>query len=960
MKGTILSRKEKRKLERTQKKRNKLLFSNKKKKFKRNDNTNEEMPLKIHKNVNNHEKGKQMRDTKNDSIEKSSIKGNKKKRNSYSNDLSDAFQKKKAKKMNRSIRDLDEDQKKDEYLLSYLSKKLKINNNKHNEEKLFNELTKDGFDSNLLKLTDIIFDDFQKKRSNKKGNKKLKNRKEAKEEEEDEEEEDENEEEEDEEEDENEEEEDEEEEEEDGEEEIDEDEEDEEEDEEEEEEDDEGEDEEEGEGEEDEVDEEEEIDEDEEDEEEVDEEDDEEEDEEEVDEEDEEDEEEEIDEYEVGEAKKTQTKGIAKKENYTKKRQVNYKEEEKKIEKFLMLSLNKTSEFNIKCIIEDICKYFHDIKDSNLKLTFVNSLVKIISNNFKNANITDTHIYIFVVMVCVLNNLTYRKLLKDFLKELVIIFKTYFKNNINLMKRVERENEIININLIKNEENGKKNNTMIKITTNTENEEINDAYDNNNNVEGPNKFEKQSLEDKSISQSEYDKYQDFKIILRNLLKCFSLFYALNYVDFDFITDIINVLCEYISINSVDNIIIILKICGLKLKNDDVSHLNYITDHLKKEVDNYILKNNIYLEKSKLRFLIKDIEDLKNGKMKFYFLNRFEFLSNILNEFEKKYEFKKDIVSFSFQNMFKKDDKTKRKTNELNMTTEGENESDDTNANGEKNKSYKNNNSNKYEKKNMKENNFNKLNYLVGEEETNSNELHYNKMLKKYKIQGILSKKIFLIVKNSLDIEECVHNLSVILKNEKNIPHVIQTIIQIILYDKKYKVAYCRILSNISKFKNRVFLFSLKTIVINFIKNINNYDLKKILFLSKLFIFLLKENLINFKIFKFINIDENDDQTEQKNNSTAFNLHFFFKTIFILISIDEKSTDPSKNAQLWENISQVLHNGQISSSYFYSFKKIIKKYIFDEEENIKCVYPHFNMKYIQCFHKFLEKKTKRNI
>ncbi|CXI55352.1 conserved Plasmodium protein, unknown function [Plasmodium berghei] len=949
MKDTILNRKEKRKLERTQKKRNKLLFSIKNKKFKRNNNKNEEMPLKIHKNVNNHEKGNQMRNTKNDLIGKNYIKGNKKKRNSYSNDLSDAFQKKKAKNMNRSIRDLDEDQKKDEYLLSYLSKKLKINNNKHNEEKLFNELTKDGFDSNLLKLTDIIFDEFQKKRSNKKGNKKLKNREEVDEEEDEGEEEvdveeDEGEEEVDVEEDE-------------GEEEVDV-----EEDKGEEEvdvEEDEGEEEvdvEEDEGEE-EVDVEEDKGEEEVD---VEEDEGEEEDEEDVDVEEDEVEEEEIYEYVVGEAKKTQTKGIAKKENCTKKRRENYKEEEKKIEKFLMSSLNKTSEFNIKCIIEDICKYFHDIENSNLKLTFVNSLVKIISSNFTNANVTDTHIYIFVVMVCVLNNLIYRKLLKDFLKELVIIFKTYFKNNINLMKRVERENEITNINLIKNEENGKKNNIMIKISTDTEHEDINDAYDNSNNVGAPNKFEKQALEDKSISQSEYDKYQDFKIILRNLLKCFSLFYSLNYVDFDFITDIINVLCEYISINSVDNIIIILKICGMKLKNDDISHLNYITDHLKKEVDNYILKNNIYLEKSKLRFLIKDIEDLKNGKMKFYFLNKFEFLSNILNEFEKKYEFKKDIVSFSFQNMFKKDDKTRRKTKELNMTIEGENEGDDTNANDEKNKSYKNNNSNKHEKKNMKENNFNKLNYLVGEDETHSDEFHYNKMLKRYKIQGILSKKIFLIVKNSLDIEECVHNLSVILKNEKNIPHVIQTIIQIILYDKKYKVAYCRILNNISKFKNRVFLFSLKTIVINFIKNINNYDLKKILFLSKIFIFLLKENLIDFKIFKFINIDENEDQTEQKNNSVAFNLHFFFKTIFILISIDEKSTDPSKNAQLWENISQVLHKGQISSSYFYSFKKIIKKYIFDEEKNIKCVYPNFNMKYIQCFHKFLEKKTKRNI
>ncbi|CAD2107292.1 hypothetical protein YYG_00799 [Plasmodium vinckei petteri] len=959
MKGTILSRKEKRKLKRAQKKRNKLLFSNKKNKFKRNDNTN----------VSNNEKENPMRNPKNDLVGKFSIKGNKKKRNSNSNDLSDTFHKKKAKKMNRSIRDLDEDQKKDEYLLSYLSKKLKINNNKHNEEKLFNELTKDGFDSSLLKLTDIIFDEFQKKRPNKKGNKKLKNREEDEEvdEEEDEEVEVDDEEEEvddEEEEEEDDEEEEDEDEEEDEEEEVDDDEEevDEEEDEEvevddeevevddeEEEEEDDEEEEEEDDEEEEEEDDEEEVDDDEEevddDEEEAD--DDEEEIEEDEDEmeDDEEEIEEDEDEMEDDEEEKMQAKGIAKKENNTRKRKENYKDDEKKIEKFLMSSLNKTSEFNIKCIIEDICKYFHNIKNPNLKITFVNSIVKIISSNFTNANITDTHIYLFVVMVCILNNLTYRKLLKDFLKELVIIFKRYFKNNINLMKRVERENEITNINLINNEESDK-NNTMIKISTNTEQEETKDACDNSNNNEAPNKFDKQALEDKPISQSEYDKYQDFKIILRNLLKCFSLFYALNYVDFDFITDIINILCEYISINSVDNIIIILKICGMKLKNDDISHLNYITDHLKKEVDNYILKNNIYLEKSKLRFLIKDIEDLKNGKMKFYFLNKFEFLSNILNEFEKKYEFKKDILSFSFQNMFKNDDKTKKKTNKLNKAIEGENENDDTNSNDEK--------------KNMKESNFNKLNYLVGGEEAHSNEPHYNKMLKKYKIQGILSKKIFLIVKNSLDIEECVHNLSVILKNEKNIPHVIQTIIQIILYDKKYKVAYCRILSNISKIKNRVFLFSLKTVVINFIKNINNYDLKKILFLSKLFIFLLKENLIDFKIFKFIDIDKNEDQAEQKNNSATFNLHFFFKTIFILISIDEKSTDPSKNAQLWENISQVLHNAQISSSYFYSFKKIIKKYIFDEEKNIKCVYPHFNMKYIQCFHKFLEKKTKKNL
>ncbi|EUD65771.1 hypothetical protein C922_03754 [Plasmodium inui San Antonio 1] len=61
--------------------------------------------------------------------------------------------------------DISAEQEKDNRLLSYLSKKLKISNKddgKSNEEKIFKQLEKDGFDSNLLKLTDLIFGEFQK------------------------------------------------------------------------------------------------------------------------------------------------------------------------------------------------------------------------------------------------------------------------------------------------------------------------------------------------------------------------------------------------------------------------------------------------------------------------------------------------------------------------------------------------------------------------------------------------------------------------------------------------------------------------------------------------------------------------------------------------------------------------------------------------------------------------------
>ncbi|CRH04022.1 conserved Plasmodium protein, unknown function [Plasmodium relictum] len=599
----------------------------------------------------------------------------------------------------------------------------------------------------------------------------------------------------------------------------------------------------------------------------------------------------------------------------------NYSEQTKKIDKFLMVSLNKTSEFNIKNIIQDMCKYFHELNDLKLKVIFNDSLIKILSNYFRNVNTTDIHIGIFSVTICVLNSLLYQDLLKDFLKALIGIFKDYYEDNINLMKKIEKENELNNtLNINDNEK--------VYNDINANGINSNNIYNNNN--------DKDYLKDKKkkkndiISKEEYEKYQDFKIIMKNLLKCFSLFYALNYLDFEFIIDVINLLCESISINNVDNIIIILKICGMKLKKDDTSHLNYISDYLKKQIDNYIVNNNINIERSKLRFLIKDIEDLKNGKMKFYFLNKFEFLFSVLKEFENKYNFKRNVLYFSFVNIFKNDnsgtevDKKKKKTNKINKI-------DDINA----------------KKTNTIEEKVQKLNYLI--EEGNSNDIHFNKLLKKYKIQGILPKKIFLVIRNSLNVDECVHNLSAFLKKKKNIPFVIQTIIQALLYDKKYKEAYEKILANISNFKNRIFLFSLKTVFINYMKNIINYDLKKVLFLSKLFVYLLKEKLISFQIFKYIEINEETKLNPQEN----YNLSFFFKTIFILISLDE--SDNLSNNEAWNNILEIIKNEKFNISTIYSFKKIIKKYIYDEVENILKIYPDFNIKYIENFHKILDQQ-----
>ncbi|SPJ12512.1 conserved Plasmodium protein, unknown function [Plasmodium sp. DRC-Itaito] len=600
-------------------------------------------------------------------------------------------------------------------------------------------------------------------------------------------------------------------------------------------------------------------------------------------------------------------------------------------EKFLMSSLNKTSEFNIKSIIDDICEYFHDIDNIKLKLCYNDILIKHVSTYFKNVNTTDIHICMCVVIICVLNNILCQNILYDFLKDLTAMFKYYYEDNINLMRMVERENEMNN-----------------KIETHSINS-VNEIYllnrkNENNTLSNP------QGDNYKMNPKEHEKYQDFKILFRNLLKCFSLFYALSYIEFDFIIDIINILCEHMSINNVDNIIIVLKICGMKLKEeDDNIHLKHVSEYLKKQIEQYIECNNILLEKSKLRFLIKDIEDLENGKMKFHFLNKFEFLFSVLREYENKYVYKKSMISFSFIKVFntislENIDKEKKR---------GKNKNKNKNTCNDLHTNISNNKFHDIENKTK----INKLNYLIDQEQFN--EEHFNKLLKKYKIQGILQKKIFLIIKYSLDVDECVHNLSAVLKKKKNIPHVIQTIIQIILYNKNYKESYAKLLSNLSHVNNRIYLFSLKTIFINYIKNISNMDIKNVLFLSKLFTYLLKEKLINFLIFKHIKIDEIKNQEkindgkDQKANTNS-NIFFFLKTIFILISLDDQKEDKLKNKNVWTNILHILYNQKLSTSLIYSFKNIIKKYIFDEVKNIQKVYPNFNMKYIDHFYKFLEK------
>ncbi|KOB61722.1 hypothetical protein PFHG_03457 [Plasmodium falciparum HB3] len=621
------------------------------------------------------------------------------------------------------------------------------------------------------------------------------------------------------------------------------------------------------------------------------------------------------------------------KQKKKKKVSFNYENDIKKMEKFLMSSLNKTSEFNIKSIIDDICKYFHDIDNVKLKLCYNDILIKQISPYFKNVNTTDIHICMCVVIICVLNNLLCENILYDFLKDLTAIFKYYYEDNVNLMKIVERENEMNN-----------------KIETQSINS-VNDTYLLNRKNEN-NMLSNPQGDNYKISPKEHEKYQDFKILFRNLLKCFSLFYALSYIEFDSIIDIINILCEHMSINNVDNIIIVLKICGMKLKEeDDNIHLKHISEYLKKQIEQYIECNNILLEKSKLRFLIKDIEDLENGKMKFHFLNKFEFLFSVLKEYENKYVYKKTMISFSFIKVFN--------------TISVENMHDEKKRGKQKNKN-KNKNICNHLHTNISNNQFhdienktkiNKLNYLIDQEQFN--EVHFNKLLKKYKIQGILPKKIFLIIKYSLDVDECVHNLLALLKKKKNIPHVIQTIIQIILYNKNYKESYAKLLSNLSHVNNRVYTFSLKTIFINYIKNISNMDIKNVLFLSKLFTYLLKEKLINFLIFKHIKIEEmknqekTNDEINQDTNANS-NIFFFLKTIFILISLDDHKENKLKNKNVWTNILHILYNQKLSTSLIYSFKNIIKKYIFDEVKNIHKVYPKFNMKYIDHFYKFLEK------
>ncbi|EWC74108.1 hypothetical protein C923_05213 [Plasmodium falciparum UGT5.1] len=867
-KGHNLSRKEIRKLARKQIKKNKLLYSKKKrknsflKKEKKQVSFSNNDQIIINKN---HESNTNqfLSDSDKNLIKKNkSVKNSKKTKKIKLNDNSN-----KSFNYFNNKRNYLEEQEKDDYLLSYLSKKLKIKNedgsNKKNEDKLIKELEKDGFDTSLLKLADIIFNESQNFLTKKKIQK----------------------------------------------------------------------------GKDDEYNEDGEYNEDDEynedgeynedDEYNVDDE---------YNEDDEynvDDEYNENDEYnEDGEDNLSQDNDKVNNKNVDNILiSFNYENDIKKMEKFLMSSLNKTSEFNIKSIIDDICKYFHDIDNVKLKLCYNDILIKQISTYFKNVNTTDIHICMCVVIICVLNNLLCENILYDFLKDLTAIFKYYYEDNVNLMKIVERENEMNN-----------------KIETQSINS-VNDTYLLNRKNEN-NMLSNPQGDNYKISPKEHEKYQDFKILFRNLLKCFSLFYALSYIEFDFIIDIINILCEHMSINNVDNIIIVLKICGMKLKEeDDNIHLKHISEYLKKQIEQYIECNNILLEKSKLRFLIKDIEDLENGKMKFHFLNKFEFLFSVLKEYENKYVYKKTMISFSFIKVFN--------------TISVENMHDEKKRGKQKNKN-KNKNICNHLHTNISNNQFhdienktkiNKLNYLIDQEQFN--EVHFNKLLKKYKIQGILPKKIFLIIKYSLDVDECVHNLLALLKKKKNIPHVIQTIIQIILYNKNYKESYAKLLSNLSHVNNRVYTFSLKTIFINYIKNISNMDIKNVLFLSKLFTYLLKEKLINFLIFKHIKIEEmknqekTNDEINQDTNANS-NIFFFLKTIFILISLDDHKENKLKNKNVWTNILHILYNQKLSTSLIYSFKNIIKKYIFDEVKNIHKVYPKFNMKYIDHFYKFLEK------
>ncbi|KMZ97429.1 hypothetical protein PVNG_01259 [Plasmodium vivax North Korean] len=895
--GNTRNRRELRKLARLQKKEKKLLFSKKKKNPKgRNIPT-----------VSTPDESLEGRPTKKDE-------GNLKRKRNYSEGNSlNAPPKKQKKTSNSKIKyNLSAEQEKDNQLLAYLSKKLKINSKddgKNNEEKIFKQLEKDGFDSNLLKLTDLIFGEFQKsfKKKSKKGKKALRG----------------------------------------------------------------GSSEEEGglsEG---------------------------------QDgapgEKDAEKRERQKEKQKEGKKKKKKShtgvtqngaeedaegaeemiplrgrasegKKTAKAEKTKKKKAPNYPEEAKKIEKFLVISLNKTSEFNIKSIIQDLCKYFHQLDDVKLKVMFNDALTKIACNHFNNVNATDIHICICVVVICVLNNLVYHNLLRDFLKALTANFKQHYEDNRDLMRKVERENELssgapLNHDSLEvGNERGGPNGQSAPLTCLSEaNQHGTPSQGCANNAKlGGTKMSGTKMSNAQsnflVSQTEQEKYQNFKIILRNVLKSFCLFYALSYLEFDCITDIINLLCEDISISSVDNIIIILKICGMKLKSEDGSHLNYITEYLKKQIDSYIVRNHIYVERSKLRFLIKDIDDLKNGTMKFHFLNKFEFLFSILKEFENKYNFKGKMVSFSFLKIFKsaecanmhggkkgakrrkgreKEEMEKKDTYTNGTLVGGESKTEGSSSPGEEAKFVKN----KF-----------KLNYLMAGDEEDFNESHFGKLLKKYKIQGILPKKIFLIIKNSLDVNECVHNLSLILKKKKNIPHVIQTIIQTLLYEKKYKVAYAKMLRNISSVNSRIFLFSLKTVFINYLKNINNYDLKQVLFLSKLFTFLFKEKLLNFQIFKFIEMES--PLMGGKKKQQHCNLFFFLKTVFILISLHDKAGDLSTNSELWCHIMQATQSGHLGSSTISAFKGIVKKYIFDEADNIVRVYPNFKIRYAEKFFAFL--------
>ncbi|VWU51254.1 conserved protein, unknown function, partial [Hepatocystis sp. ex Piliocolobus tephrosceles] len=160
-KGTRLNRKDLRKLKRKEKKHKKHLFLQKKKTNNIKNSThlkkNDDKISKIKKKSINKQQIKSKSKTKKG--KKTCVDENKSNMFLKINDTNKKY-------------NLLAEQKKDDELISYLQKKLKItdkgdSNNKHDETKFLKSLEKDGFDSTLLKLTDAIFNDFQKNVHNK-------------------------------------------------------------------------------------------------------------------------------------------------------------------------------------------------------------------------------------------------------------------------------------------------------------------------------------------------------------------------------------------------------------------------------------------------------------------------------------------------------------------------------------------------------------------------------------------------------------------------------------------------------------------------------------------------------------------------------------------------------------------------------------------------------------------------